>query len=90
MFGINVCRWYENTSDIHIANYEQIDNIDCSIYKCICLDESSILKNETGKYRNLLIDIFKHTPYKFCFSATPSPNDPMELGNHAVFRRNDI
>lgn len=84
-FGVNICRWNENTSNIHIANYQQLNNIDCSKYNCICLDESSILKNETGKYRNLLIDTFAKTPYKFCFSATPSPNDPMELGNHSEF-----
>jgi DNA modification methylase len=83
-FGIEIKKYTENNS-IQIANYEQIDNIDCSKYGCICLDESSILKNETGKYRNLLIEKFKNTPYKFCFSATPSPNDPMELGNHAEF-----
>lgn len=81
-FNINVQRLKGN---IQIANYEQIDNIDCSKYGCIILDESSILKNESGKYRNLLIEKFKQTPYKFCFSATPSPNDPMELGNHAEF-----
>jgi DNA modification methylase/superfamily II DNA or RNA helicase len=81
-FNIEVKRLSGN---IQIANYEQIDNIDCSIYGCIILDESSILKNEMGKYRNILIEKFKNTPYKFCFSATPSPNDPMELGNHAEF-----
>jgi len=70
---------------IFITNYEQIDNINTDQFGCICLDESSILKNETGKYRNILIEKFKNTPYKFCFSATPSPNDPMELGNHAEF-----
>lgn len=70
---------------IYITNYEQIENYDCSKFGCICLDESSILKNESGKYRNLLIETFKITPYKFCFSATPSPNDPMELGNHSEF-----
>jgi len=73
------------TQGIWITNYEQLENIDTSVFSCICLDESSILKNETGKYRNLLIEKFKNTPYKFCFSATPSPNDPMELGNHAEF-----
>lgn len=83
-FNVRVSRFTEY-GNIHIANYEQIENIDCSKYGCICLDESSILKNETGKYRNLLIEKFKATPYKFCFSATPSPNDPMELGNHAEF-----
>ena len=70
---------------VYIANYEQLHNINTDYFGCICLDESSILKNETGKYRNYLIDSFIHTPYKFCFSATPSPNDPMELGNHAQF-----
>ena len=61
-FGIEVKRLSGN---IQIANYEQIDNIDCSLYGCIILDESSILKNETGKYRNLLIEKFKNTPYKY-------------------------
>lgn len=70
---------------IYITNYEQLENIDTSLFGCVCLDESSILKNETGKYRNLLIEKFKYTPYKFCFSATPSPNDPTELGNHCQF-----
>ena len=70
---------------IYITNYEQVDNINSELFGCVCLDESSILKNETGRYRNLLIEKFKLTPYKFCFSATPSPNDPMELGNHSEF-----
>lgn len=70
---------------VYIINYDQIDHVKEDQFCCICLDESSILKNETGKFRNLLIEKFKYTPYKFCFSATPSPNDPMELGNHAEF-----
>jgi DNA modification methylase/superfamily II DNA or RNA helicase len=81
-FNVDIQRLKGN---IQIANYEQIDNIDCDKYGCIILDESSVLKNETGKYRNLLIERFKNAPYKFCFSATPSPNDPMELGNHSEF-----
>lgn len=70
---------------IYIINYDQLKNVNSDLFSCICLDESSILKNESGKYRNLLIESFKSTPYKFCFSATPSPNDPMELGNHSEF-----
>lgn len=70
---------------IYIINYEQLHNIDVSVFGGVALDESSILKNETGKYRNLLIEKFASTKYKFCFSATPSPNDPMELGNHSQF-----
>lgn len=83
-FNIEVS-WFTENKPISIANYDQIENIDCSKYGCICLDESSILKNESGKMRNLIIELFKNTPYKFCFSATPSPNDPMELGNHSQF-----
>jgi hypothetical protein len=74
-----------NDNLLQIINYDQIDNIDFDKFECVMLDESSILKNETGKFRNKLIDKCKNIPYKFCFSATPSPNDPMELGNHAEF-----
>lgn len=95
-FSVEVNRWDCNLdwdvdsgsiipNSIWIINYEQLENVDIRFFSGICLDESSILKNETGKYRNLLIEKFKKTPYKFCFSATPSPNDPTELGNHAYF-----
>lgn len=70
---------------LYITNYEQINNIDCSMFSGIVLDESSILKNFAGKMRNNIIDIFKNTPYKLACTATPSPNDPMELGNHSEF-----
>ena len=46
---------------------------------------SSILKSFTGAIRNQLIEAFIDTPYKLACSATPSPNDHMELGNHAEF-----
>jgi len=70
---------------IHINNYEQLENIDISIYGGIALDEGSILKNHEGAYRNLIIDKFKATPYKSIWSATPAPNDPMEIGNYSEF-----
>lgn len=70
---------------IQIANYEQLANIDCSIYSGIVLDESGILKNFEGATKNLIIETFKDTPYKLACTATPSPNDPMELGNHSEF-----
>jgi hypothetical protein len=70
---------------IFISNYEQLDNIDCSQFAGIILDESSILKNFEGAIKNQILDNFKSTPYKLCCTATPSPNDPMELGNHAEF-----
>jgi len=72
-------------SNIDVQNYEQLDNIDCSIYSGIVLDESSILKNFEGATKKQIIDNFSHTPYKLACTATPSPNDPMELGNHSEF-----
>jgi DNA modification methylase len=71
--------------NIDVQNYEQLDNIDCSIYSGIVLDESSILKNFEGATKKQIIDNFKNTPYKLACTATPSPNDPMELGNHSEF-----
>lgn len=83
-FGIEVGESGSDTG-IDITNYDQLPNLDTSIYSGIILDESSILKNFQGKYRNLIIDRFHRTPYKLPCTATPSPNDPMELGNHAEF-----
>lgn len=87
-FGIKVekitgMKGYE--SGIYITNYEQLDNVDASLFAGVVLDESSILKNFEGAYRNQIIEGFKDTPYKLSCTATPSPNDPMELGNHAEF-----
>lgn len=70
---------------IYITNYEQLGNIRCAQFSGIVLDESSILKNHEGAYRNMIMDMFRYTPYKLACTATPSPNDPMELGNHSEF-----
>ena len=66
-------------------NYEQLENIDSYSYAGVVLDESSILKNFEGATKKLILDKFKYTPYKLACTATPSPNDPMELGNHSEF-----
>jgi DNA modification methylase len=68
-----------------ISNYEQLKNINTSIYSGIVLDESSILKGRDGALSNLIIDTFKNTPYKLACTATPSPNDHIELGMHVEF-----
>ena len=83
-FGINVAK-YDASSPIQITNYEQLENIDCSLFSGIVLDESSILKNYEGQIKKLILDSFSKTPYKLACTATPSPNDPMELGNHSEF-----
>jgi DNA modification methylase len=84
-FHIEVQRYDGSHAPIQITNYEQIENIDCTIFGGVVLDESSILKNFEGATKKLIIDEFKNTPYKLACTATPSPNDPMELGNHSEF-----
>lgn len=70
---------------IQVINYDQIHTVDHSMYAGIVLDESSIIKNYEGALRNLVIDSFRNTPFKLACTATPAPNDPMELGNHSEF-----
>lgn len=70
---------------IYITNYENMDSIDAYLFSGVVLDESSILKNFDGKTKQRLVDEFRNTPYKLCCTATPSPNDVMELCNHAEF-----
>jgi len=70
---------------IYISNYDQLKNIDCSQFGGIVLDESSILKGRDGKLSRLIIDSFAMTPYRLACTATPSPNDHMELGQHSEF-----
>jgi len=84
-FGIPVVKYTGADSPIQISNYEQLENIDCSLFGGIVLDESSILKNFEGATKQLILDKFAKTPYKLACTATPSPNDPMELGNHSEF-----
>jgi len=86
--GINVTEYnpdYPVISGIYITNYEQIDNIKTDLFSGIVLDESSIIKSFDGVYKEKLINGFKNTAYKLCCTATPSPNDPTELGSHSEF-----
>lgn len=84
-YTVKLYRDMDDDTQIAITNYEQIENIDIGKFVGIVLDESSILKNFTGHYRRLLTERFKRTPYKLCCSATPSPNDLNEIGNHSEF-----
>jgi superfamily II DNA or RNA helicase len=70
---------------IMVANYERLAKLDPASFGAIVLDESSILKSFTGKTTQALSDAFADTPYKLAATATPSPNDHTELGNHAAF-----
>ncbi|MFT5348339.1 MAG: DNA modification methylase [Bacteroidia bacterium] len=91
-FGINIELFNTNIENpigsltvIYISNYEQLKNIDTSVFSGVVLDESSILKGRDGKLSSLIITTFKNTPYKLACTATPSPNDHMELGQHSEF-----
>ena len=70
---------------INIANYERLHHFDASFFAGVVLDESSILKSLNGKTKTRLVESFSHTPYRLCCTATPAPNDYIELGNHAEF-----
>ena len=70
---------------IYITNYDNIKNVIAKDYAGVVLDESSILKNFDGETKKMIIDLFSDTPYKLACTATPSPNDVMELCNHAEF-----
>ena len=70
---------------ITIANYEMLPHFDPDEFTGIVLDESSILKAYSGKTRTAIIEAFQRTPYRLACTATPAPNDFMELGNHSEF-----
>lgn len=70
---------------VNVTNYQKIDHFDLSLFGGIVLDESSILKSTDGHYRTRLIDECKGVPFRLAATATPAPNDFMELGNHAEF-----
>lgn len=85
-WGITVKNAFADpNASIQIINYEQLDNVDCGKFAGVVLDESSILKNYEGKIKTSLVEKFQDTPFKLACTATPSPNDPMELGNHSEF-----
>jgi len=70
---------------LNITNYDRLDRFSASRFAGVVLDESSILKSVDGKTRRSLTEAFSRTPYRLCCTATPAPNDTMELGNHAEF-----
>jgi hypothetical protein len=70
---------------IYITNYDQLDKFDADRFAGIILDESSVIKNFTGKTTRKLIDTFAQTQFRLACTATPAPNDHTELGNHSEF-----
>ena len=69
------------TKKIIVCNYERLHYFDPNDFVCVMLDESSILKNFNGKNRDSIIAFIKRVKYRYLGTATPSPNDFIELGN---------
>jgi hypothetical protein len=87
-FGI-VARQVRTQADCgpgtNIVNFQKLDHFDLSRFGGVILDESSILKSTDGHYRTRLIAECARIPFRLAATATPAPNDFMELGNHAEF-----
>lgn len=84
--SINYCRSMDDVTDgINITNYEMIEKFDIESFVGVVLDESSIIKHRDSKTRNLIINSCRNVHYKLSCTATPSPNDYMELGNQSEF-----
>lgn len=88
-FGIEVhyARSATEAADhaIVITNYEMMDHFNTAEYVGVVLDESSILKHHDSKTRARLIAACANVPYRLSCTATPSPNDFMELGSQCEF-----
>lgn len=70
----------KHSKKIIICNYERLHYFDSNDFVGVILDESSILKNFDGKIKNEITSFIKKLPYRFLSTATPSPNDFIELG----------
>lgn len=82
-FGIdvNICRTQEDVKKgINITNYEMLQHFNISKFVGVVIDESSCLKSFTGKFRQAITEMCRHTKYKLSCTATPAPNDYMEFG----------
>jgi hypothetical protein len=75
----------EARSGINICNYDRLERIDPDAFGVVALDESSILKSFTGKTTRVLINAFDGHRFRLSATATPAPNDHMELGQHSEF-----
>lgn len=81
---VTICASQEEVKPgINITNYEKLHKFESAHFVGVVLDESSIVKHHTSKTRDQLIQSFSQTPYRLACTATPSPNDFMELGNHS-------
>lgn len=82
-FGIDSIEYSKDgkyQTKIVVCNYERLDKFNSNDFECVILDESSILKNFNGMIKTYITTFLKKVKYRFLFTATPSPNDFVELG----------
>lgn len=85
-YDVRVIRAQDDARDgINVCNYDRLGALDTVQFGAVSLDESSILKSFTGATTRALIASFAEHRFKMCATATPAPNDHMELGQHAEF-----
>ena len=88
-FGIEVVKCRDGgdvrENAVNVTNYERLEKFKPDDFAGIVLDESSILKAYDGKTRKLITDFARRIEYRLCCTATPAPNDTIELCNHAEF-----
>lgn len=87
-FGIEARQIREQSevgAGIMVANYERLHKLNADAFGAVIADESGILKSFGGKTSMALMDVFARTPFKLAATATPAPNDHMEIGQHCQF-----
>ncbi len=83
-YSVNLCRNQDQVKrGVNVTNYEMLHHFDPRKFIGVVGDEISCMKNETSATRKMLTDYFQQTPYRLGCTATPSPNDYMELGVYA-------
>jgi hypothetical protein len=85
-YNVRVIRSQDEARDgINVCNYDRLGALDTVQFGAVSLDESSILKSFTGATTRALIASFAGHRFKLASTATPAPNDHMELGTHSEF-----
>lgn len=82
-FGIDDISYSKDgkyNTKIVVCNYERLEHFSPNDFDCVLLDESSILKNFDGAIKSQVTTFLKKVKYRYLFTATPSPNDFIELG----------
>ncbi len=76
---------FKSNCPIVVTNYERVRNgeFDFSAFTGVWLDEGNYIKNMASQTTEMLARELKKVKYKYIASATPSPNDTLELVNYA-------